>query len=113
MIDPGSQIVVIRKDLAEEVGAHINLDICLETEGANGATNSTLGCAEHLAMQVGNVPFMLHAHVIEHTPFHLLLGRPFQHLLLCSLEDKPDGHVDITVRDPHNRDRKVSIPSRE
>lgn len=78
VIDPGSQIVAIRKDLAEEVAAHINPGVRLEMEGANGATNWTLGCAEHLAMQVGDVPFTLHAHVVEHAPFRLLLGRPFQ-----------------------------------
>ena len=81
-------------------------------EGANSATNWTLGCAEHLTMQVGNVSFTLHAHVVEHTPFHLLLGRPFQQLL-CTLEDKPDGRIDITVRNPRDWDCKVLIPSQE
>ncbi|HEX4714522.1 MAG TPA: retropepsin-like aspartic protease, partial [Ktedonobacteraceae bacterium] len=113
VIDPGSQIVAIRKDLADEVTAGINPGVRLEMEGANGATNWTLGCAEHLAMQVGDIPFTLHAHVVEHAPFRLLLGRPCQHLLLCSLEDKPDGHVNITARDPRNRDRKISVPTRE
>jgi hypothetical protein len=42
-------------------------------ERANGTAKWTLGCAEHLTMQ---------------------------RLLLCNLEDKPDGHVDITVRGP-------------
>ena len=113
VIDPGSQIVAIRKDLAEEVAAHINSGIRLEMEGANGATNWTLGCAEHLAMQVNDIPFTLHAHVVEHAPFRLLLGRPFQRLLLCNLEDKPDGRVNITIHDPRNRTRKVDIPAHE
>ena len=113
VIDPGSQIVAIRKDLADEVAAHVNPGVRLQMEGANGATNWTLGCAEHLTMQIGDVPFTLHAHVVENAPFRLLLGRPFQRLLLCNLEDKPDGRVDLTVRDPRDRDRKVSIPSRE
>ena len=77
VIDPGSQIVAIRKDLADEVAACINPGVRLEMEGANGATNWTLGCAEHLTMQVGDVSFTLHAHVVKHAPFHLLLGQPF------------------------------------
>ncbi len=113
VIDPGSQIVAIRKDLADEVAAHINPRVRLEMEGANGATNWTLGCAEHLSMQVGNISFKLHAHVVEHAPFRLLLGRPFQRLLLCNLEDKPDGRVDITICDPQNCSHKISVPARE
>jgi hypothetical protein len=113
VIDPGSQIVAIRKDLADEVAARINPALCLKMEGANSATNWTLGCAEHLDMQVGDVPFKIHAHVVENAPYRLLLGRPFQHHLLCSLEDKPDGRVDITIRDPRDRSRLVSVPSRE
>ncbi len=74
VIDPGSQIIAIRKDLADEVGAHINPDIRLEMQGANSATDWTLGCAENLSMQIGNVPFKLHAHVLENAPFQLLLG---------------------------------------
>ena len=74
VIDPGSQIVAIRKDLADEVAAHVNPGVRLQMEGANGATNWTLGCAKHLTMQISDVPFTLHAHVIENAPFRLLLG---------------------------------------
>ena len=77
LLDSGSQIVVIRKDLAQELNAHINAGLRIEMEGANGSTNWTLGCVEHLPMRVGGVSFNLHAHVIEHAPFRLLLGRPF------------------------------------
>ena len=74
VLDPGSQIVVIQHDLAQELGARINTGRLLEMEGANGATNWTLGCAEYLTMQVGDVPFKIHAHVIKDAPFCLLLG---------------------------------------
>jgi len=60
----------------------------------NSTTNWTLGCAENLSMQVGNVPFHLHAHVVECAPFRLLLEMPFQHQLLCCLDSLPNGTVD-------------------
>ena len=78
LLDLGSQIVVIRQDLAQEINARISPRLQIEMEGANGYTNWTLGCAEFLQMQVGDVSFKLHVHVVEHAPFHLLLGRPFQ-----------------------------------
>ncbi|KAI0264080.1 hypothetical protein BGY98DRAFT_878291, partial [Russula aff. rugulosa BPL654] len=100
VIDPGSQIIVIRKDLAHEAGATINTDRLLQMEGANGATNWTLGCAEHLPMSLGGVHFTVHAHVVEHAPFRLLLGRPFHQALLCRLEDLPTGDVEVSICDP-------------
>ena len=112
VLDQGSQIVLIRKDLAQEAGAHINTQHQIDMEGANGTVTKTLGCAENLVMQVGDVEFEIHAHVIDHAPFRLLLGRPFHHLLLCRLEDHPDGRVDVSVRDPADPARAIHIPSR-
>ena len=112
VIDPGSQIIVIREDLAREVGATINTDRLLQMEGANGATNWTLGCAEYLPMRVGNVSFEVHAHIIERAPFRLLLGRPFQHALLCRIEDLANGEVEVSVQDPANPSCRTTIPSR-
>jgi hypothetical protein len=112
ILDQGSQIIVIRQDLAMEAGAHINYEHQLEMEGANGLVSKTLGCAENLSMQIGEVAFEVHAHVVERAPFRLLLGRPFHHLLLCRLEDHADGRVDISVRDPTNPARSITVPSR-
>ena len=112
VLDQGSQIVLIRKDLAQEAGACINTRHQIDMEGANGTVTKTLGCAENLSMQIGDVEFEIHAHVVDHAPFRLLLGRPFHHLLLCRLEDHPDGRVDVSVRDPANPARAIHIPSR-
>ncbi len=112
VIDPGSQIIVMRVDLAREVGATINAKHQLHMEGANGATNWTLECAEYLPMSAGNISFVVHAHVVERAPFRLLLGRPFQHALLCRIEDLPSGDVEVSVRDPADPFRRITIPSR-
>ena len=113
VLDQGSQIIVIRADLAHEIGALINTKRRLEMEGANGSTSWTLGCAEDLPMRIGNVDFQVHAHVIETAPFRLLLGQPFHHLLLCRLEDHPDGWVEVSIRDPSNPALSISVPSKE
>ena len=112
VLDSGSQIIVIQKNLALEVGATINADQLLQLEGANGATNWTLGCAEHLPMSLGGIYFTMHAHVVECAPFHLLLGRPFQHALLCQLKDLPSGKVEVSICDPANTSHRVNIPLR-
>ena len=112
IFDTGSQIVVIRLDLVQSLGVYINTQQLIEMEGANGATNWTVGCAENLTLQVGDVPFKIHAHVVEHASFGLLLGRPFQRALLCRFEDLPGGEVEVSVRDPADISRRVYVPTR-
>jgi hypothetical protein len=97
VLDPGLQIVVIRCDLAEKVNACINPNHLVRMEGANRATNWTLGCAEYLTMQVGNVPFKIHAHIVEDAPFRLLLGWPFGHAVSSAIEDLPSGETKVSV----------------
>ncbi|KAN0119068.1 hypothetical protein V8E52_004515, partial [Russula decolorans] len=111
VIDPGSQIIVMREDLAHEVGATINADRLLQMEGANGATNWTLGCAEYLPMCIRDISFTVHAHVVERAPFRLLLGRPFQHALLCRIEDLPSGEVEVSLQNPVDPSHCITIPS--
>jgi hypothetical protein len=67
VLDSGSQIVVIREDLAQQVGAKINTHRIVEVEGANGGRCRTVGCAEHLPLQVGDALLKVHAHVISVT----------------------------------------------
>ena len=78
ILDTSSQIVVIRHDIIQALSITINYQRLIEMEGANSATNWTIGCTEDLPLQVGDVMFKVHTHVIEHTSFGLLLGRPFQ-----------------------------------
>ena len=90
VLNQGSQIVVIHKDLANEVGTKINKWRTLHMEGATGNTSRTLGCAEDLEMRISDISFTIHPHVVHTALFCLLLGCPFHHLLLCRLEDHPD-----------------------
>jgi len=110
--DTGSQIIVIRKDIIQLLGIHINTQQLIEMEGANSATNWTVGCAENLLLQVGDVPFKIHAHVIENTSFGILFGCPFQQALLCRFKDLPGGKVELSVCNPSNISHRVYIPTR-
>ena len=74
ILDQGSQIIVIRWDLAQEAGITFNPMFQLEMESANGLASKTLGCTENLSMQVGDVDFEIHTHIVEQALFQLLLG---------------------------------------
>ena len=69
ILDQSSQIVLIWKDLAQEAGACINTRHQIDMEGANGTVTKTLGCAENLSMQIGDIEFKIHTHVVDHAPF--------------------------------------------
>jgi hypothetical protein len=77
ILDTGSQIIIIRHDIVQSLRVPVNYQRLIEMEGANGVTNWTVGCAKDLTLQVGNVLFKVHVHVVEHTSFSLLLGQPF------------------------------------
>ena len=112
ILDTGLQIVVIRHDIVQALGVPINHQRLIEMEGANSATNWTIGCAESLPLQVGDITFKVHAHVVEHASFGLLLGRPFQQTAHCRFEDLPSGEVEISVRDPADISRRVYLATR-
>ena len=112
ILDTSSQITVICRDIAQSLGLHINNQRLIEMEGANGATNWMVGCTENLTLQVGDVSFTAHVHVIEHTSFELLLGRPFQQAAQCRFEDLPSGEVEVSMQDPTNLSRRVFLTTR-
>jgi hypothetical protein len=74
VLDSGSQIIAIREDLAREVQAQINEDRQLEMEVASCGVSRTVGCTEYLPMQIGDIPFTVHTHVVKRALFCLLLG---------------------------------------
>jgi len=112
ILDTGSQIVVIRHDIVQSLGFPINSQRLIKMEGANGTTNWTVGCAENLPLQVGDVTIKVHPHVVEHASFGLLLGRPFQKSALLRFEDLPSGGVEVSVCDPTNLECRVFVPTR-
>jgi hypothetical protein len=108
--DTGSQIVVIRQDLVQDLGVYINPNHLIEMEGANGARNWTVGCVNYLPIWIGSITCKIHTYVVEHASYSLLLGHPFQQALLCQFKDLPSGEVEILVHDPSNITCRVYVP---
>ena len=63
-------------------------------------------------MQIGDIDFQVHTHIVKTTLFHLLLGRPFHHHWHCHLEDHPDGCINISIHNPTNLARSIQVPSK-
>lgn len=78
LLDEGSEIVIVREDLCEELGVEINQKRKMTMQTANGGKEEMLGCVEYLELEVGGVKTYAHAYVIQRALFRLLLGRPWQ-----------------------------------
>ncbi|KAF9030017.1 hypothetical protein BDZ89DRAFT_912227, partial [Hymenopellis radicata] len=77
LLDEGSEIVVIRADLAKELAVDVNQHRTMLMETANGSKEALPGCAEYLRITVDGLPTFAHAFVVPSAPYRLLLGRPW------------------------------------
>jgi hypothetical protein len=62
-------------------------------------------------MQVSNVPFKIHAHVIKDAPFQLLLRQPFGRAVSGAIEDLPNGETEVSVQDPADPTYRIYLPA--
>ncbi|KAF8815694.1 hypothetical protein BYT27DRAFT_7079102, partial [Phlegmacium glaucopus] len=100
LLDEGSEIVAVRKDLWEELGFEVNWQRLMMMQATNGSREAMEGCAEYLELVVGDITTWVHAYVVPNAPFKLLLGRPWQKSVLLGRVEHGDGRVDVMVHDP-------------
>jgi len=75
LLDEGSEIVVVRKNLWEELSMGlINKKWMMMMEMANRAKEAMEGCTEFLEIKVDGMKTWDHAYIAPHVLFQLLLG---------------------------------------
>lgn len=112
VIDSGSQIVAIRKDLWERAGYPIRSDHLLTMESANGTSDETLGLLHDLPVTIGGIQLYLQVQVVVNAPYEMLLGRPFIKYTEANDKSWSDGTNHLTLTDP-NSGAVVTIPTRK
>ena len=111
VLDPGSSVVSVSKDTAHRLG--ISYD---PTEGhamvaANGGSYRTLGVARDVPVELaGNIMIFLQMHVVDVAPYDVLLGRPFDVLMACTVKNERSGRQEIEVICP-NTGQTRTIPT--
>lgn len=111
VIDPGSGIVAMRKEIWEQLGSPPFSENALVMEAVNGSKTSAMGLLKNLDFSLGGMHLKLQVLVFDKVPFDILLGRPFQAHTQCRTKDFPSGNQYITICDPHTR-RLLTIPTR-
>ena len=78
LLDEGSEIVIVREDLCDELRLEVNRKRRITMQTVNGGKEELQGCMEYLELEVGGVKTYAHAFVMQSALYQLLLRRPWQ-----------------------------------
>jgi hypothetical protein len=107
LLDPGSQIVSMSREIATMLQVTWDPDIVVHMESANKALEKTLGLAKNVPFVFGPVTVYLQVHVIEKVAYKVLLGRPFDTVTESVVKNSKDGSQSLTLTDLNTGERCV------
>lgn len=110
VLDGGSQIVSMDRNVAEELGIPWDPDIRIHMQSANKSLELSCGLARDVPFLFGGITLFLQVHIIKGPAYRVLLGRPFDTLTESEVHNKRDGGQVITLTDPNSGNR-VTIPT--
>ena len=107
LLDPGSQIVSMSREVATALQVTWDPDIVVHMESANKALEKTLGLAKNVPFVFGPITVYLQVHVIEKVAYKVLLGRPFDTITESEVKNSKDGSQSLTLTDLNTGERCV------
>jgi len=110
LLDSGSQIVSMAKDIAVSLRMSWDPDICINLQSAQGHVEKTLGLAIDVPLTFGKLTVLLQIHIINNPSYKLLLGRPFDALTRSVIQNERDGSQLLTITDPAS-DIRIQMPT--
>jgi len=113
LLDEGSEIVIVQKDLCDELGLEVNRKRRMTMQTANRGKEELQGCVEYLELQVGGIKTYAYAFVVQLAPYQLLLGRSWQKGMKLGKIEQADGSMEVEILDPGDERRWVLVPTKE
>lgn len=111
ILDEGSQIISMRRDVWEKLGIPMRSDKFMVMESANSSREPTMGFLPNLRVSVGDCTLYLQVQVVENASYEILLGRPFLTLTQANTRHLSNGGSYITLVDP-NSNQVVTVPTK-
>ena len=111
LLDEGSEIVIVREDLCDELGLEVNKKRRIMMQTVNREKKELQECMEYL--EVGGVKIYAYAFVVQSAPYWLLLGRLWQKSVKLGKIEQADGSMEVEISDPGNEKRWVLVPTKE
>ncbi|KZT24749.1 hypothetical protein NEOLEDRAFT_1179110 [Neolentinus lepideus HHB14362 ss-1] len=109
IIDPGCQIIAMSEAVCHSIGLEYDPWIQLWMQSANRSIDMSLGLAQNVPFQLGDVVLYLQVHVIRDPAYDILLGRPFEVITESLVWNFGNEEQMITICDP-NSDAIATIP---
>ncbi|TFK60027.1 hypothetical protein BDN72DRAFT_730029, partial [Pluteus cervinus] len=110
LLDAGSQIVSMSREVAVDLGISWNPDVTIQMQSANGSLETTDGLAENVPFVFEGITVYLQVHVIKNAAYKVILGRPFDVLTESVVTNQKEGGQLLTIKDPSSGQRKT-IPT--
>ena len=108
ILDPGSQIVAISEKKCFELKIAYDPSKRVPMTSANGTTDFTLGLACNVPIEFGGcITEYLQMHVVRNASYDVLLGRPFDILMSCTVRNSPDGKQTLAITCPNTGEQRV------
>jgi hypothetical protein len=107
LLDPGSQIVSMSKEVAMALQVTWDPDIVVHMESANKSLEKTLGLAKNVPFVFGPITVYLQVHVIAKVAYKVLLGRPFDTITESGVRNSKDGSQSLTLTNLNTGERCV------
>ena len=107
LLDPGSQIVSMSKEVAVELDVNWDPDITVQMQSAYNTMEKTLGLAKNVPFLFGTITVYLQIHVVKNAAYKVLLGRPFDIITESIVKNARDGSQSVTLTDPNTGERCV------
>ena len=113
ILDGGSMIVTMSEVVARRADLNWNPDIVIQVESANQSIDTSLGLAENVPFRIGGIIVYLQVHIIRNAAYDVLLGRPFDCITQLVVQNSRDGQQLITLTDPNDEARRLTVPTQE
>jgi hypothetical protein len=107
LLDPGSQIVSMSREVAVLLDVTWDPDITVHMQSANNSLEKTLGLAKNVPFLFGTITVYLQVHVVGNAAYKVLLGRPFDIITESIVKNARDGSQSLTLTDPNTGKRCV------
>jgi hypothetical protein len=110
VVDGGSAIIVMAEAVCHELALCYDPAVTIPMQSANGGIDHSLGLAQNVPCEIGNITLYMQIHIIRNPAYNILLRRPFNVLTESVIRNYWNKAQTITICDP-NLSRTATIPT--
>ena len=101
LLDSGSQIISMARNVAKNLEVNWDPDITIEMESANRSVKKTQGLAKNVLFTCGGITVYLQVHMMSSLAYKVLLGQPFDIITESLVKNEKDDRQTLTITDPN------------